>query len=142
MLGIVPERFSLDSLFEPLIKEANELMWLKGVGRPSKKELFAYNRIQSLNTLKAQLGAVLNNSEGWLIFFYTDDEHHTIALRFFNPATKEATVFKPTGMMGIFGIGLSCLSDRPLPHILFSDEFNQLQLQSVAASCPRLRGRN
>jgi hypothetical protein len=148
MLGAVPSGgYDLEAKFKPLIEEveaamkASEQAQTGKRGRPKKdKGGVLENRLQFMTEVLEKLRTCLLGHAGWLAFFYTDAQHHIVAIRFREPYAKRFVYFKPyKTVAGLFGHSLfspytsaelQALNDLL---IVAEGEFNQLQLQSLVA---------
>ncbi len=134
MIGVVPEGFKLEEL-----KDVN--------GNPL---LVSHNSHQ--NTAEAdqkgdealdKLERRLYKLEGWLCFFYTDENHQITSVKFRKPYSREFRYYKPFDRAGVFGYTLFSekpgIADDEMPLLVTEGEFNQLQIQSL---CARLAERD
>jgi P4 family phage/plasmid primase-like protien len=141
MLGAVPAGYDLAAKFDQAIAD------IKGYATDEESGICNINSdathkigqdikflIEARN--KFRHSALLN--EGWLAFFYTDENQRIVAVRFREPYSKRVTYFKPAKTAaGLFGHGLfapfsSERVDRLDDFLIITEgEFNQLQLQSL-----------
>ncbi len=120
MLGVVPEGYDLDAVFDSAkTKTDNDKLATK------------------IGEAKDKLATCLRGHSGWLCFFYTDQYHRITSIRLRQPYSKNILYFKPFDTAGLFGhsllspkpgLDLTGLSDNLL---VVEGEFNQLQLQSL-----------
>ncbi len=141
MLGAVPPSYDVEAKFAPLIDEMKaeietEKHTSKSKGRPKKSEVVTSNEIDIVE-VRDKLIKCINGHTGWLCFFYTDEFHHIVSIRFREPYSKHIVYFKPFLKAGLFGHGLftpyesEVLKELNERLIVTEGEFNQLQLQSL-----------
>lgn len=135
MIGEVPANYDLDAALDPLIAKA-----VVAGEEDSQSEL------KQLREIPEKL-RYLQNIAGWLAFFYADENHRLVAMRFRKPYAKQFLLFKATDSMGVFNRELFSPSadaeDRELNErmLVVEGEFNQLQLQSLYARKSEANGR-
>ena len=146
MLGAVPTNYDIRGKFEPIIKKAEGQVEMAMQSRKEKrgrpKKFIGPTPDEQLVWLREarnKLEKCVEGSHGWLCFFYTDNYHRIVAIRFRKPYTKQILYFKPfENVAGLFGLGLFTPDQtnniKELKDILIvtEGEFNQLQLQSLS----------
>jgi hypothetical protein len=138
MLGAIPGGYDLDATFQPLIDSIPTSPPPKTRGRPKKsQDRTPEERRQWIIDQREKLRTCLDKHAGWLAFFYTDQSHRVVAIRFRKPGTRYFVYFKPYQAAGLFGHGLftpyelNGLQAYNEYMIVMEGEFNSLQLQSL-----------
>lgn len=143
MVGVVPDDYDVEALFEDAVKAAEagveaEKEAPKKRGRPPKQDgPTAQEKLDFLVKRRDKLAEAVEYAEGWLVFFYIDADHRVVSMRFREPFTKKCRMFKPTSTGGVFAYGLfspDVPPYRPLGDeepIIVEGEFNLLQLESL-----------
>ena len=139
MIGAVPASYDVMLHIQPVLDEAHKALaalQCKSRGRSTRQLEYAEKRLEDLQDAQQKLVTCLAHHAGWLVFFYTDQSHHIVALRLRQPYTKQFVSFK-ANIAGLFGRELF----TPFQHTVHQDlnqfllivegEFNQLQLQSL-----------
>ena len=119
-LGAIPDNYDLDAAFRTAGAIEND---------DDQSKLLA--------EAKEKLEYCIEGHSGWLCFFYTDQYHRIVAIRFRQPYSKNIRYFKPTEEAGLFGLEMFRPNGKPGKHdlngclLVTEGEFNQLQLQSL-----------
>lgn len=153
MIGVVPRGYDLESKFSALISDVETPLGAKEKARgglkdqPQKKaQQSSEDHLQSIMEAKEKLQKCIEGGSGWLCFFYTDEHHCIVAIRFRKPYSKEFRYFKPFSRAGLFGHGLFSpygseeYQGLNTEMIVVEGEFNQLQLQSLSLRNPKRAG--
>jgi hypothetical protein len=122
MLGAVPAGgYDLEAKFKPLIEEvqiaikASEQAQAGKKGQPKKgKGLTPEDRLQFILEALEKLRTCLLRRAGWLAFFYTNAQHHILAIRFREPYSKHFVYFKPTKR----SLGCSAITSSARTHLM------------------------
>ncbi len=150
MIGAVPPHYDLKPSFTELIEEAQRAA--RTDGQPGKDAADSRPDPRKLvMRVRYHLAKAIADCTGWLAFFYTDAAHRIVRIRFLEPGGDGVVEFTPfPGVNGVFGYGLfspyrpEVLGGLDGVLLVTTDEFNQLQLQSlcleVCSDAGRVRG--
>jgi hypothetical protein len=92
-IGIIQEGFDgvVEELFTPLIQNALAVVESEEgkPGRKSQEETIGQARLKSLQEARKKLLQCIKGRPGWLCFFYADDKHRILSIKFRQPFSKE-----------------------------------------------------